>query len=157
MTANFLWGSVGSVINLMTTDLNSGTKATVILGSVTGSSGLVQNSGNYQMCRLVLKLASAAFVIGDYVQVFFVPTLDTTSSTTNFPTVGTAAQWWGGASSNYLAGTIYINGTTAAQNEVLDYVTLPVGYFKTAVYLGTGVNLGASGNTLDAYPEPTQY
>ena len=151
MTANFLWGATGTVKHLLTTELNALTKATICaIGPE-----IDNTSGAFQMGQLYVHLASAAFVIGDYVQIFLIPSNDTAGGT--YPTIGTTAQWWGGASSNYLAGTIYINGTTAAQDEILPYVTIPLGKFKTILYAGTGVNLGATGNTVDLYPTPTQY
>ena len=150
MATNFLWGGVGSVMHLLTTELNAQTKATI-----TAYGPEINNSVGYQMGQMYIHLASAAFVIGDYFQGFLVPSNDTAGST--YPTLGTTAQWWGGASSNYLSATIYINGTTAAQDEILQFVTIPLGKFKTVGYPGTGVNLGATGNTADLYPTPSQY
>lgn len=151
MATNFLWGPVGAVVNLLTTELNALAAATL-----TAAGPEINNSSAYQKGQIHLKLASAAFVIGNYVQVFFVPSNDTAGTT--YPTVGTAAQWNGGASSNYLAATIYINGTTAAQNEIVRNVDIPLGKFKTYLITGgTPPTLGATLNTLDLYPTPTQY
>jgi hypothetical protein len=64
------------------------------------------------------------------------------------------------AESNYLAGVIYVNPATQSSNvvdEVLPYVTMPLGFFKTILVSQLGVTLPSSGNTLDFYPTPTQY
>lgn len=151
MATNFLWGSVGPVQHLLTTELNS-----LAVGTMTAAGPEINNSAAYQYGQVYVHLASAVFVIGNYVQIFFVPSDDTAGST--YPTVGTAAQWLGGASSNYLAATIYINGTTAAQDEILRNVNIPLGKFKTyAVTGGSCPTLASSGNTVDVYPTPTQY
>lgn len=151
MPTNFLWGSVGSVQNLLTTEMNS-----LAIDTLTAAGPEINNSAGYQFGQLYLHLGSAAFVLGCYASVFFVPSNDTVGGT--YPTVGTFAQWIGGAGANYLAGVIFINGTTAAQNEILRNVNIPLGKFKTYLRTGGGCpTLAASGNTLDLYPTPTQY
>jgi hypothetical protein len=150
MPTNFLWGSAGTVVNLLTTELNS-----LAVDTMTGAGPEINNSSGYQVGQLYLNLGSAAFVAGNYVKVFFVPSGDTAGN--NYPTVGTAAQW-AGAMANYLAGVVYINGTTAAQKENLRNVQIPLGKFKTYLLTsGACPTLAASGNTLDLYPTPSQY
>ena len=148
MATEFLWGAVGTKIALLTTELNG-----LAADSYSAASGEINNSSvKAQMGTLTLHLDSAAFVAGDYVNVYFVPADDHATSGT-YPT-----GLQDGNSSNYLAGTIYIYGTTAAQNETLPYVTIPPGYFK--VYLRTSAGcpeFAATGNTLDLYPTPSQY
>ena len=140
-------------MNLLTTELNGLTTATL---TVYGPE--INNSTGYQIGQLYLNLASAAFVTGNFVSVFLVPSDNTAGGA--YPTLGTAAQW-AGASSNYFAGSIAINGTTAAQKEILRNVIIPLGKFKAVALTGTSGStmptLNASGNTLDLYPTPSQY
>lgn len=148
MATNFLWGPVGSVIHLLTTEMNS-----LAAGTLTAAGPEINNSSGYQQGLLYLHLASAAFVAGNYCSVYFVSSSDTAGTT--YPTVTSAAAWGG---NNYFVGNIAINGSTAAQNETLFVPYIPLGKFKT--YLLTGGSpptLGASGNTLDLYPTPSQY
>ncbi len=148
MVANFLWGSAGSVMNLLTTELNSLAAATL-----TAIGPEINNSSGYQMGQLHIYLASAAFVDGNYIQIFLVPSSDTAG--TAYPTAHSNAA---GNLANYLAATVYINGATAAQHETFPYVSIPLGKFKTyALTGGTPPTLASSGNTVDIYPTPTQY
>lgn len=149
MATNFLWGGVGTVQHLLTTEMNALATATL-----TAAGPEINNSSGFQLCQLYLHLASAAFVAGNFVAVYFVPSSDTAGGT--YPTVTSAAAW---AGQNYFVGNIAINGSTAAQNEILPYVPMPLGKFKTYILTG-GTScpaLGASGNTLDLYPTPSQY
>lgn len=148
MATNFLWGPVGAVQHLLTTEMNS-----LAVSTLTAAGPEINNSSGYQQGLLYLHLASAAFVAGNIVNVYFVASSDTAGTT--YPTVTSLAAWGG---SNYYVGTISINGSTAAQNETLFVPYIPLGKFKT--YLATAGScptLGASGNTLDLYPTPTQY
>lgn len=148
MATNFLWGTVGTVKNLLTTEMNSLATATL-----TAAGPEINNTSAYQQGLLYLHLGSAAFVAGCFASVYFVPSNDTAG--TIYPTVTSAAAW---AGANYFVGSIQINGSTAAQNETLFVPYIPLGKFKT--YLLTGGScptLAASGNTLDLYPTPTQY
>ena len=148
MATNFLWGSVGTVMNLLTTEMNS-----LVNGTLSAIGPEINNSTGYQMGQLTLALASAAFVAPSYAQVFLVPSSDTNGTT--YPTFTSAAA---AALSNYRVGTIYINGSTAAQSESLPYITIPLGKFKTLILTGGSCpTLGASGNTLNLYPTPSQY
>lgn len=148
MVANFLWGSVGTVMNLLTTELNA-----LANGTITAYGPEINNSSGYQMGQLYLNLASAAFVAPSYAQVYLVPSNDTAGG--SYPSIGSAAA---AGLSNYLAGVIYINGVTAAQKEILPYVTIPLGKFKPLLLTGGSCpTLGATLNTLDLYPTPSQY
>lgn len=148
MATNFLWGAVGSKIALLTTEMNA-----LAAGTLTAAGPEINNSGGFQQGLLYLHLASAAFVAGNFASVYFVPSNDTAGGT--YPTVTSAAAWGG---TNYYVGSIAINGSTAAQNETLFVPYIPLGKFK--VYLltgGTPPTLGATLNTLDLYPTPSQY
>ncbi len=149
MATNFLWGNTGGVLHLLTTEMNSLATATL-----TGIGPEINNTNGPQLGQLYLHLASAAFVAGNYAQVYFLPSNDTAGG--SYATLGTLAQE---ALSNYLAGTMYIKGTTAAQDPTLQFVQIPSGKFKT--FLATGGTscpaLASSGNTLDLYTTPTQY
>ena len=148
MPTNFLWGPVGTVMNLLTTEMNS-----LANGTLSAIGPEINNSTGFQMGQLTLALASAAFVAPSYAQVFLVPSSDTNGTT--YPTFTSAAA---AALSNYRVGTIYINGSTAAQSESLPYITIPLGKFKTLILTGGSCpTLAASGNTLNLYPTPSQY
>lgn len=147
MATNFLFGAVGSKIALLTTEMNSLANAA---GTAVGPE--INNSTGYQMGQLHLHLASAAFTAASYVKVLFIPSNDTAGSI--YPTTTAGASVPVG---NYLAGVIYIYPSTAAQDEFLPYVNIPLGKFKAILVNNTGVTLAASGNTLDLYPTPTQY
>lgn len=147
MVTNFLWGSVGSVMNLLTTEMNSLTNGT---GTAVGPE--INNSSGYQMGQLYLHLGSAAFTSTSFVKVLLIPSSNTAGATYPTTTAGASVP-----PQNYLAGIIYIYPSTAAQDEMLPYVTIPLGKFKTILVNNTGVTLAASGNTLDLYPTPTQY
>ena len=148
MPTNFLWGPVGTVMNLLTTEMNS-----LANGTLSALGPEINNTSGYQMGQLTLALASAAFVAPSYAQVFLVPSSDTNGTT--YPTFTSAAA---AGLPNYRVGTIYINGSTAAQNEFLPYITIPLGKFKTLILTGGSCpTLGASGNTLNLYPTPSQY
>lgn len=148
MATNFLWGSAGSVMSLLTTEMNA-----LAVSTLTALGPEINNSSGYQMGQLYLNLASAAFVAGNSMSVFFVPSNDTAGG--SYPTLGTAAQE---ALANYLVGVMFIKGTTAAQKSILPYVPIPLGKFKAFGMTNTGTpTLGATLNTLDLYPTPTQY
>lgn len=149
MVANFLWGADGTVLHCLTTELNSLANGTLTtLGPEKDNT-----SGAFQMGQLYVHLASAAFVDPSYIQIFIVPSSD--NAGTAYPTFhsGTA-----GNLANYLAATIYLNGATVAQDEIMAYITIPPGKFKVlALTGGSCPTLAASGNTVDLYPTPTQY
>lgn len=155
MPTNFLWGGVGTVIHLLTTELNS-----LADGSGTAYGPEVGVANDYQIGMLYLHLASnsLAFTTASFLKVFFVPS-STTASGATYPTY-TSGSSYKLAESNYLAASIAINPATQSANtvdEVVPYVPIPLGFFKTIVVCKAGVTLPASGNTLDLYPMPTQY
>lgn len=149
MVQNVNWGNVGAVKHLLTTEMNS------LLGSTLSALGPeIDNTNGPQIGQLALSLASAAFAAGNYVNVYFLPSNDLAGG--SYKTLGTFSQE-SGALSNYLAATIYIKGTTAAQLEVFANVQLPAGKFKAFVATGGACpTLASSGNTLDLYPTQTQ-
>jgi hypothetical protein len=155
MATNFLWGGVGNVIHLLTTELNS-----LASGSGSAYGPEVGAANDYQLGQLYLHIAanSLAFTTASFVKVFFVPSTTTASGAT-YPTYTSGASYKL-AEPNYLAGTIYVNPATQSANvvdEVLPYVPIPLGFFKTILVSSLGVTLPSSGNTLDLYPTPTQY
>lgn len=148
MATNFLWGPVGSVMNLLTTELNA-----LAVSTLTSYGPEINNTTGYQYGQLYLHLSSAAFVAGNAAAVYLVPSFATAGTT--YPTLTSAAAAGLG---NYLVGIIQINGSTAAQDEILRNVNIPLGKFKTVLQTLTGTpTLGGTLNTLDLYPTPTQY
>ncbi len=148
MATNFLYGAAGTVMNLLTTELNS-----LANGTLSAIGPEINNSSGYQMGQLTVTLASAAFVAPSYINIYLVPSSDTAG--TAYPTFTSAAA---AALSNYLVAVVYINGSTAAQKEMYPYVPIPLGKFKTlALTGGSTPTLAASGNTVDLYPTPSQY
>ncbi len=147
--ANFLWGTPGSAYNLLTTEMNS-----LAVNTPTAAGPQIDNSTNkYQLGALILTLASAAFVAGNIVNVYLVPSNDLAG--TAYPTFTSAAA---GGWPNYLAATIAVNGSTAAQKEIMLNVWIPPGKFKAYVITGGGCpTLASSGNTLDLIPTPPAY
>jgi hypothetical protein len=155
VATNFLWGPVGTVIHLLTTELNTLADAS---GSAYGPE--VGVASDYQLGQLYLHIASnsLAFTGTSRVDVFFVPS-STAASGATYPTYTSGASYKL-AEANYLAGSIAINPATQSANvvdEVLPDVRIPLGFFKAILVNHAGVTLPASGNTLDLYPTPTQY
>lgn len=155
MATNFLWGSVGTVVNLLTTELNS-----LADGSGTAYGPEVGQANDYQSGMLHLHLASnsLAFTSSSYVKVFAVQSITTASGAT-YPTY-TSGSSYKLAESNYLLGNIFINPATQSANVVDENLWIPywpLGFKKIILVNKTGVTLPASGNTLDFYPTPTQY
>ncbi len=155
MATNFLWGAVGSVVHLLTTEMN-----TLTNGSGTAYGPEVGAANDPQLGQLYLHIASSslAFTAASYVSVYFVPS-STTASGATYPTY-TSGSSYKLAGSNYLAGVIFINPATQSSNvvdEVLPNVIMPAGFFKCILVNNTGVTLPSSGNTLDFYPTPSQY
>jgi hypothetical protein len=154
VATNFLWGGVGAVIHLLTTELNSR-----IDGEGTPYGPEVGGVNNYQLGQLSLHIASnsLAFTLTSRVDVFFVPSI-TTASGAAYPTY-TSGSSYKLAESNYFVGSIAVNPATQSANvvdEALVEVRIPLGFFKAILVNHTGVTLPSSGNTLDLYPTPTQ-
>jgi hypothetical protein len=153
VATNFLWGAVGSVYHLLTTELNS-----LANNSGTALGPEIDNTTNaYQFGRLYLHIASnsLAFTTSSYVDVFLLPS----NAGATYPTYTSGASYKL-AEANYRIGSISINPATQAANVVeewLEGVRLPAGKFKCVLVNHAGVTLPASGNTLDLYPTPTQY
>jgi hypothetical protein len=107
MATNFLWGGVGTVIHLLTTELNSLADGS---GSAYGPEVGVAN--DYQLGMLYLHIASnsLAFTGTSRVDVFLVPSTTTASGAT-YPTYASGASYKL-AESNYLVGSIAINPAT---------------------------------------------
>jgi hypothetical protein len=155
VATNFLWGPVGTVIHLLTTELNSR-----VDGEGTPYGPEVGVANDPQLGQLSLHIASnsLAFTGTSRVDVFFVSSITTASGAT-YPTY-TSGTSYKLAESNYFVGSIAINPATQSANvvdEVLPDVRIPAGFFKAILVNHTGVTLPASGNTLDLYPTPTQY
>ncbi len=148
MATNFLWGGTLTVQHLLTTEMNS-----LAVSTLTSLGPEINNTNGAQLGQLTLTLASASFIAGNYMAVYFFPSSDTAGA--SYGTLGTFANE---ALSNYKAGDIYIKGSTAAQLMTLTNVIIPSGKFKAfAVTGGSCPSLASSGNTLDLYPTPTQY
>lgn len=154
MPTNFLWGPVGTVVNLLTTELNG-----LVTGAMTVMGPAITNSTGYQMGMLHLHLASSssAFTSSSLINVYFLPT--TTTAGTAYPnfTSGSTPVL---ARANYLVGTIALFPATLSAttlDEQLTGVEIPLGTFKCVVESLAGATLPASGNTLDIFPTPSQY
>jgi hypothetical protein len=153
MATNFLWGPVGTVIHLLTTELNTlGAAGGTVYGPEVGG------ANNAMRGQLYLHLASSSsvFTAASYVSVYLVPSTTTASGAT-YPTYTSgAAPVYSG---NGFVGSIALNPKTQAANvvdEILPGIIIPAGFFK-CILINNSVALPASGNTLDLYPTPSQY
>lgn len=154
MATNFLWGTVGSVIHLLTTELNTLATAS---GSAYGPE--VGGANKEQMGMLYLHIASSslAFTASSSVAVYLVPSTTTATGAT-YPTYTSGSSYK--YSGNGFVGSININPATQSANvvdEVLPGIIIPAGFFKAILVNNSGVTLPSSGNTLDLYPTPSQY
>ena len=154
MATNFLWGSVGTVIHLLTTELN-----TLATASGTAYGPEVGAANDPQMGMLYLHIASSslAFTSASSCAVYLVPSTTTASGAT-YPTYTSGSSYK--YSGNGYVGSIIINPATQSANvvdEVLPGIIIPAGFFKCILVNNTGVTLPTSGNTLDLYPTQTQY
>lgn len=154
MATNFLWGNVGSTLNLLTTELNS-----LANGAGAGYGPEVGGNNSPQRAQLSLHIASSslAFTAASYVSVYLVPSITTLTGGT-YPTyVSGTTPFYSG---NGFVGNINISPHTQSANvvdEVLPGIIIPLGFWKTILINNTGVALPASGNTLNAILTPTQY
>ena len=155
MASPFDWGNVGSVVSLLSTELNS-------LASAAGSAYGPEVNNNNQPIQgtLWLHIASnsLAFTTGSFVGIYLVPSTTPGTASGTYPTYtsGTSPVYSG----NGYVAAININPQTQSANvvdETLPNVFIPSGYFKTILINKSGVALPASGNTLKFYPTPTQY
>lgn len=150
-----LWDPAGSILNLLTTQLDS-----LASGSLTVLGPEIDNTTlGWTLGRLRFHIASSslALVSTSRVDVFFVPS----NAGSNYPTI-TAGSSPKIATANYFAGSIQLFPATlssATLDEYLDLVSIPQGKFKTALlYIGGGAaGLPSSGNTLDLIPTPLGY
>ena len=144
------WGTIGTVVHLLTTELNS-----LADGSGTVPGPQIDNSGGPQTGTLLLTIASnsLAFIPQSYVRVFFLPAIDGT----HYPTYTSGASYKL-ADGNYLAATMSVNPVTQSANVVYEsvgLVVIPPGKYKAALASALTVTMPASGNALDLYPTPT--
>ena len=153
MATNFLWGTVGSVIHLLTTELNTlGAAGGTVYGPEVGGA----NSAMRGQLYLHLASSSSVFTAASVVNVYLVPS-STTASGATYPTYTSGAT--PKYSGNGFVGTIALNPQTQSANvvdEVLPGIIIPAGFFK-CILINNSVALPASGNTLDLYPTPSQY
>jgi len=148
MATQFLWGNIGSVMHLLTTELNS-----LAINTLTALGPEINNTNGPMEGQLDIVLASAAFVAPSYMNIYLLPSNDLAGS--NYPTLRTNAQE---ALANYWVGTVFIPGTTAAQRAIYPGIRIPGGKFKAfAATGGSCPTLASSGNTVDLYPTPVQY
>jgi hypothetical protein len=154
MATNFLWGSVGSTLNLLTTELNSlATAAGTAYGPEVGAA----NQPLRGQLSLHLASNSLAFTAASYVSVYLVSSITTASGAT-YPTYTSGAT--PSYSGNGFVGNININPKTQSANvvdETLQGIVVPLGFFKTILISSAGVTLPASGNTLNLILTPWQY
>lgn len=154
MATNFLWGSVGSTLNLLTTQLDARVDGE---GAPYGPEVGGNNSPQRAMLALHLASNSLAFTAASYVSVYLVPSVTTLSGGT-YPTyVSGTTPFYSG---NGFVGNINISPHTQSSNvvdEILPGIIIPLGFFKTILINKSGVTLPASGNTLNAILTPSQY
>lgn len=153
--AVFSWNTIGSVVALLTTEMNS---LATVSGTAYGPE--IDNRAGPQLGTLWFHIGSSslAFTAASYVSVYLVP------STTPGAAAGTYPKYTSGSSyklatSNYWVGDIFINPATQSANvvdETLPNVTIPAGYYKTILVNNTGVTLPATLNTLSIYGTATQ-
>lgn len=155
MATNFLWGNVGSVIHLLTFELNALANSG---GCAYGPEVGAANSPQLGQLSLHLSTNSLAFTASSFVRVLFVPST-TTASGGIYPTYTSGTTPFV-ASQNYDAAAIWLNPTTQSANvvnEVATNVIMPAGFFKAVLINNSGLALPGTGNTLDFYPTPTQF
>jgi hypothetical protein len=153
--ATFNWGTVGSVVTLLSTELNS-----LADGSGSALGAEFNNSTNAQLAILWLTIASnsLAFTAASQVYICFVPSTTPDAAAGTYPTY-TSGSSYKLAESNYIVASIFVNPTTQSANvvnETIPNVLTPPGYSKPLLINKTGVAFPASGNTLKLYRTPTQ-
>ena len=150
MATNFLWGAVGSVINLLTTELNS-----LADGSGSAAGPEINNATGYQVGRLHLHIGSSSlvFTAASAVEVHFL----SSDAGSTYPSYTSGSSFK--LSNNYLVAVMGINPSTpsaATLDEWIENVFIPLGKFKAVLVCRAGVTL-PTGTTLDLYPTPSQY
>lgn len=156
MATNFLWGTLQTGVNLLTTELNSLATGS---GSAAGTAfdNTLANSRGWLLGRFKLFIASSslAFTGASYIQVHLLPE----DGSGNYPTYTSGASYKL-AVPNYWACNIAINPATQSANSVTEYtdfVPLPIGSWKPVLISAAGVTLPSSGNILSVLPSPQQY
>lgn len=155
MATDFLYGSRPGAVALLTTELNSLVTAGMTVAGPAITPGTTTNlTSRIMFGDLVFKLASSSSALGSssYLNVYFLTAVDGV----NYPKLsGTNL-----ARNNYYVGTIRLypaSLTTEILYESLTRIEIPNCPFKTVLENQSGVTLPASGNTLDLYPQATQY
>lgn len=130
------WGSPESIASALTTELNS-----LANGSYSNASSAITNgSGLYKYMSLELALASLTPSGSPYVNVYLLPTID-----------GTNYVDGGGATAppaETLIATFSLSTSTGTKRRAVANLLIPPYDFKLVALNGSGVTLGASGNTL---------
>lgn len=146
------WGTVGTVMNLLTTEMNNlANNSGTAYGPEVGASSGTPQTGVF---HFHIASSSLAFTTASNVIIMLVPSI--TLAGTNYPTYTSGASPIF-ANQNYLPNILYINPTTQSSNvvdETMFPVLIPPGKFKTILINQSGFQLPASGNTLDLYPVP---
>lgn len=144
--ADIKFGAPGSIVNAMT---NTEIGASLAANTLSGYGAEFNNSNNYTHALVKVALGSAAFVAGNYLDLFCMPSDDLAGA--GYPTLRTLAQE---ALANYRVATIGIPGTTAAQKMNFFAIQLYLG--KQKFFCATGgasvPSLASSGNAIDLYP-----
>lgn len=152
---NLLWGPEGTVVNLLTTQLDA-----LVTGAGSAYGPAIDNTSNrWQWGRLALKLASnsLAFTVASSLTVLLVPSQE--GAGTNYPTY-TSGSSYKLAVNNYPQAALFINPATQSANVVYENTTpifVPSGFYKAILISAAGVTLPATLNTLDMYPTPPAY
>lgn len=124
----------------LTTELNSLANAAY---SVVGTAfDNTANLDQFGACDIVL--ASLDPAAGGYLQLFLVQSLDGTNYE-DAPTTTT------NPGTHMLVATVALLDTSSAKRVMTPWFRLPPGKFKLVLYNGSGVSLGATGNTVTLY------
>ena len=149
---NFLWGDSGTLLTLLTTELNS-----LQTGWGTAMGPEIDNTGNkWPACRLELLIASNSltFSTDHRARVFLLPR-QSDGSYPHYVSGATPRL----AEANYFAGSLSIHPaavTSQVIRESMQDVVLPQGFFR-AVLFWRGPTLPSVGNILRAVPTPSAY
>lgn len=150
MVLPFLWGGIQTPYAALT----NAELASLVNGSLSAltATALDNSTNKYLLGYASVQLGSAAFVTGGLINLYIVPPIDLTGST--YPTFTSAAA---AGLANYFAGSLYVNGSTAAQKENIPNILIPPGKFKCCALTFGFPTLAASGNQIDLYPTTIAY
>lgn len=155
MPTDFLYGTRGAVVNLLTNELNSlaSTAGTLTAAGPAITPGTTYSS-RFQWGDLWLKLASSssALTSASFVNIYLLPSIDGS----NYPKISGNNV----AKANYYVGTIAVYPATLSSEVIYEgrqRIRLPNVPFKAVLENQLGVAFPASGNTLDLYPQADQY